>query len=1173
MPETPRRPTPSLSDLADWSWQEFERFAVGVLGAYYQQCGLALVPTPYSHDGGKDGEAIYVFGQPSENADPSDLALIVRLWVEVKQLQKGKVDLDRVSGHVVLATNQGVSKLILITNGVFTDRVKRELREYSAHSRLSLAFVEGSTLLSLYSSAQAIETDPTPPKHRSRSAKQRRSEIPVSAPAICSVHYTIDLYADEYALNDASLDLEAGDPLFVIVEVEAGEQPIPPDARMEVESVPELGELRLLWSSFCTPIMPGEHSRAVYVCYPRAGALIGSNAVVVSIVAASGALLSVHATGRVHVKQVSLVPTELVSHDPWVKELHGRLEMWMQHGGIMVLGLRAIGGVGKSHQMRVLRGRWLSAGPHEILLDGGVHSTVENVADRLLRAILHVPSSARDEEVDQALQSLCERGGLHPRAARSLRSGWKRLREDEAGRSALREPGEMLAALLTLASTQRPVVIAVEDAHKLGPSTLQLLLEILRLLRHTGRGNVLFAATSRPFYSHGPAAPAEGVVDPLEALFELLGAGLAELQPPSRGDAIGLLTSSVAGLAADLAGQIIDQVGTTPFALKEVLLLLEGDNRAIRRVDGRSEPFEIQNLEVFRLKLRPGELRHATRDRLVELRRLMGANAKLLDDFLVCGAVLGRTFPTAIALAGAGADALPSLCETLLFRWDVMRTWRRDGQLRGEFAHDLIRAAILDSVEQDGLQRLASRLDDTGLPGLPALTRARVAAHAGDPEKCGRIAEQSARDAESEDRLWDTFQAVLLQICVVDPDRFTRVLLKGDLVNLVALDESLRLIAVQPDAPPRAHHIRSVYNMLFRCMSLLSQIGVGIRHGAAPLLTELAMLAEELDDEIGRARLDYFRGRAEFSSDNFFGAARHHRAAERRLRRVDPSAPDRLTNLHRLFLCERQMGRLPRAYAYLERISTIHGGAPTASERARIITYRGYAELYHDLRQTLALWRQAFSVAASAGLQERMIDYHLGSAYVAVLLDERDAAMRDFIAVETRLQARDLESSRVRLFLNRGALHLAASRVAEARMDLEEALRIALKYGNLRRLWRVDANLATVFEAAGDENRAITYDLRSAAGWMVRTTHEERFGTRAPWLRQRHVLAPLNVALRARAGSDAHAAILERLPVNTRAEIYRLATLVEEGAGDTLPGNLGFHVKVVRGRLRALLTE
>jgi tetratricopeptide (TPR) repeat protein len=1158
----------SPTDLAEWDWKDFERFALGVLRDYYRQSGLELEPTPYVHERDKDGEAIYVFGHPVQGGSAPDLASVTRMWVEVKQIQKG-IDLDRVSGHVMLATNQRVTKLILVTNGVFADRVKRDLRAYSTFARLSLAFVEGAALLDLYSSLSGYR----PNVDRGRPHNWGHATKPASPPFACSVYFAASPH-EEQTLSAASLGLEPGDPLFVIIDVEAGESLVWGDIQLEVDTEPEVGDALPLWSSLCAPLVPGEQFREVYVCYPPAGAVIGPNAIRVSIASALDPLVTTHATGSAQVKTMNLAPVELASHRPGVKELHRILDTWLNEGGVTLLGLRAPGGVGKSHQMRALRARWLTTpatAPHEIFLDGGVHTQVEDFTDQVLRAVLQIPRSAPDPEVDRALEALCERCELHPRAAASLRSGWRRFQQGDTGPT-LKEPGEMLFALLTLASAERPVVIAVEDAHKLGPSTLQLLLEVLRLLRHGCRGKVLFVATSRPVAPHGTTLLVEGEADPLAALFDLLGAGLVELPSPSHGDAIALLTASVAGLRAELADLIVEQVGTTPFALKEVLLLLETE-RAIRRTGGGNEIFEIQDLAAFELKLRPGKLVNATRDRLMELRMSMGAAAGVLDDFLACGAVIGRTFPTSLALAGAGADALPSGSESLLFRWDVMRTWRREGRLVSEFAHDLIRAAVLDSLEHDRLQRLASCLDETGLPTLSPLTRARVAAHAGNHERCKLIAQESEQNAESGYRFWDAFQSVLLQLCVVDPDRFTRVLLQGELLNLVALDDGLRLIALQADGIHRSAQVRAVYDLLFRCISLLSRIGVNQARGAAPLLTEVAMLAEELDDDLGRARIEYFRGRAEFDSDNFFASAQHHHAAEVRLSETDPNGADRLVNLHRLFLCERQMGRLERANACLRHIEAVSGDRADAGVRARMITYRGYADLYHDLRQTQVLWKEALAVSSAAGLEDRIIDHRLGCAYVATLLDEASGALEHFADAEARLQTRDLESFRLRLFLNRGALHLASGHLAEARVDLEEAQRIAVKYGNFRRLWRVDANLATVFEASGDSERSLSYERRSMAGWKVRAAHEERFGERAPWLGQRHVLAPLNIALRARAGSEAHSALLEQLSNSARAEIHRLASLIENNTPDLLPGCLEHHFKVVRGRVRAVLTE
>jgi hypothetical protein len=76
----------------------------------------------------------------------------------------------------------------------------------------------------------------------------------------------------------------------------------------------------------------------------------------------------------------------------------------------------------------------------------------------------------------------------------------------------------------------------------------------------------------------------------------------------------------------------------------------------------------------------------------------------------------------------------------------------------------------------------------------------------------------------------------------------------------------------------------------------------------------------------------------------------------------------------------------------------------------------------------------------------------------------------------------------------------------------------------------------------------------------------------APWLRQRHVLPVLNLALRVSAKVSPKA-LLEAFSAEQQTEIKRLANLVQAGRTNELPNCLGWHCKPIAGNDRFILTE
>jgi tetratricopeptide (TPR) repeat protein len=335
------------------------------------------------------------------------------------------------------------------------------------------------------------------------------------------------------------------------------------------------------------------------------------------------------------------------------------------------------------------------------------------------------------------------------------------------------------------------------------------------------------------------------------------------------------------------------------------------------------------------------------------------------------------------------------------------------------------------------------------------------------------------------------------------------------------------------------------------------------------------MLAHELGDALGHARLEYFRGFSEFEQDDFSRAVRHHQAAEDLYTHNGYTGTPRTLNLQRLFLCARQRNDLREAEEVLRKMDSVAAASGRAgpAHHAQALNYRGYAHLYVDPARAMPLWRSAYETAREHGLREMAAKCLMSCGYLAVLLDDLEQADLDFLHADEEIRGLDGATLQIRLHLDRGILHMVRGRLGDARLELEEGSRQAVKYGIFRRMWRLDANLATLFEALGDPARTLVYDARSYAGWRVRAAREEPLGAAAPWLHQRHALPAVNTALRARQGSDAHERMIASLPTPQRREVERLADMMETAPPASMPGALHHHVKWVHNRLRGLVTE
>jgi len=1155
---------------AEKGWKHFEAFAREILRGFYLRFQLEIKDTPWSHDGGRDGEAAYIFAPARADGVADDLEIVVRLWVEVKLRKDKAVSLRDAGNHLVRAENQKVNKLVFVTNGTFAPETREQLDIYCVNRQLSCAFVDGPRLEEL------------------RLENLERSKSPTESPKpvfVRSLELLVRLSNDPSPRDlhpRGQVCSKAEAPVFLIIDVKVkGNYPT---LSLPVITTPaEVEDCLLYQSSFSLPLIDGERFRAVYAVWGRPSTTFSPADFGIVFEGVSEEVISRRLdTGQVMIGSSFLAHYALTSQERVAAPLRSALEHWYAVPGHAVYAIEASAGVGKSYVVQDLRRQWVGRRVREIWLDGGFHNSAWDVVAALaglLFPLASFSSSRRGEEVLK--QWLKDAGVVDPSLAQAVAR--KLTAGDGSAPLNWSACVGILATLLRHGSSQNPVVIVYEDMHKASPSAVLLMRALLGRIGYEGAGNTFVVLTTRPTDQvwqdsqsvvHDSASGTSTFGTPLDQLLaDLRQQGtVLEMERPGANQARALLAASLPEAEEQLLHAMIDQVGTTPFALKELIAYLA----AIEAIEKASTGgWHLVDSRALSRRPELNDLRHATEDRLTVLLRKWEIPYPWLDDFLLSGALLGRDFNAAQASVASEAPVskLPSAVLDLLFSADVAQPGAFNvgiDQLR--FTHDLIRVAFLKRRSYPTSMRLASRLLKLAPAEMPTLLRCRLARNAGDVEACSQMAENGYAKAREAAQYWEALQFRLLALWAVDAARASQLLDASRLVRFITIDPALEIGPTDTGVTPSRSQLIAI---LFDCLETVVNIGFGGGKVVEALMNEAAMLIRVGGAREPEARLNYYAGRFAFDVDDFRSSLERHVTVEETYSGLNEPRllTQRQDNLNRLFLCQRQLDLFDEAEATLELLEQFDRG-DTPEYTARMQAYRGYLDFYRDLSLVPQYWQRAAAIALKAGNRQRFAHHAIGRAYALLLLDQIPEAVKELSEVEKVLMSSSkLQGMRLRFNLDAGVLALVQEDFEEAEARLSDALNQGFQLDVFRRLWRIEANLATLYEVKGDLERCAFYDRRAIAGILVRARAELSLGRNAPWLHQRHVQPVLNLILRIRAGVPTPKALLDSFSVAQQTELNRIVDLVQEGRRMDLPNGLGWHCKSIAGRDRFIPTE
>lgn len=1091
------------------------------------------------------------------------------VWLEIDwRHQEGEVPEQSVAARILRALRSEIDKLLFLSPDDFGDDVRCQVHEFARRSRIPVSLLDGPSLVAL-AGPDAPDAAGTPTLREGGLGEITCHLSRYAAPALGP-------------LIDDTLDLEATQPLFAHFEWRG----CGPELDIRVQPPPDIATAAVWRREMQDDIvLPYDLHRRTLVVWLVPGTVVRPVDLNVTVATSAPNAPLLKGYGRCTVAPESLPATSLPSHSGTITEIEGRVDRWMADGSVDLLLVQAHAGVGKSHLVRRLRRRWLHSAANEVTFDGMCERTAVEILSAAIKHLFPLSPDALGPDDAGAVRAWLKAVGLPEHASARFAQVICRTHQFGDLHSDAHLFGQLLSVIFRQAAARAPLVVVFEDLHKVLPSALVLLEQVWRSLIAEKRGAILFLATSRPYSDAGVEADHLQWTDQYTRLLAGVRPDLYILPTPTRDDACMLLRRAVPSFESYHHDAIIDQVGTTPFALGEALLFLELTG-ALTRAHGRP-PYSVRAIDALTHAIETRELRCATEVRLRTLLTQTLVRWPWLDDFVALGACCGKAFPlmSCADLAGAPNHELRgALAE--LHRWDVLTVSTQQAGWVA-FSHDLVRRAAWDAVVPSIRDHAATRLYRMWRARAPEDHEqlARFAYHAGLTVACVEHADSFAAASRTQGRLRDVVGAHALAIRVIDPDTRPAPLLGNDRASSSILEDDLRV-------PPRAvlslpfdERWRRVLRYRLEILDALAEIGTGGSESTGRQLDEAEMLVEQIGTQAERAHFFYLRGRVEFARECVAASEPHHRRAEEIYSRVpiDECRHARIANLLRLVLCLRERDS-PEADVVMRQCWSLRERGSWAF-LAKFASRAGYLRLYNDWSYVVRRWRQASRIARTHRLAHGGATHSIGVAYIALLEGDLNTAEALLRQAEVETEDGDVDRLRTRVYLNLGNLWLLRGQPSRAIAYYQQAEQLGMFCGSARRLWRVEANLATAWELvadsqgnartdSGDARRHMwDYEARCLGNLQRRAVLEEEAGTIGCWLAHRSVLPLMNSGLRqAEPGSPGPGA-LALFSDRVRATVAHYVALTESGRATELPGLLGRHAKLIGARVRFIVTE
>lgn len=1172
----------SIEALQQAEWKEFERFTVDILKRYYKSFGLSFVRTVKSSggdvgsDGAHDGEGTVLFG--GERLDQrssvrssmvqSDLSVVITLWVEVKQRSGRNVSHHDVGGTIFRSSLEYVSKIIFVSNRGFTRQFTEDLERFAIRNGRQFGLIDGKTLIRIAEQVLSGESDK---KERKGHHLRSKSTQTINT----KLHLALDPALRCSELSPGKLECSLNEPIFVVAECRTDSLAQPIDRLgLDLEYV-GLGRPSITARSgnVQRAVGAGEHFRAVFTVFPAEPLELSLKSFKLRIIDHDGQALKTKVTRDrdTCIVHGTILPNWIPPSKTQIHQgLRTAIESWTKSGGNKSADVHAIAGAGKSHLIREIRPTWLALGAYEIFLDGGREQTANATALSLLSQVFPIPMDEVTSELSATLAEWLNGTGLTDDSAAALADHVCSQSEESNLPFNIPQLGHFLALILAKRSQIDPIIVVFEDLHKCLPSSIGLLRALRSSLTDLGGGRVFTLFSTREDSVWDDDAVRTEWRNSMERMRVSNDVPQLRLKAFNPEEALALIRKSIPTIEDHYAAAIIEQVGMTPFGLREALgFLLESK---ILEASNRNGVWRLTNPEALLRTIDSQRLHQATHYRLLGLKE---RHPEWVADFIDSGACLGYSFDIEACARNVQMTSRTAL-EKALAECRALEVIRFStlAPTQLQFDHDLIRRVLLEDMGPIRQRRLARGLVEilAGNPNDAML--GSLAYQAGLGDECWNHSLRQADSAGRAKRHMEAVHALGLALTVTDQNVVAKIFDVQEGRYRPSFDEAIAV--AEPcvrENLSRAHRERDTAELLLRYVEHLVAVGSGGTPSIDKALTEGEMLAERRKDHALRATLKMYHGRQEFNRDRPYQSLELHEAAESMFASLK-STPEirkrRSQNLVRLAIALRQTGQLEESRRELIRALRERRSSDW-SLATQVRANFGATFFYIDWSKTRHHWSRAVRIAELRHLPDRKVHSLIDVAHLDLLEDQNEMAVQKLEQALILSKDYGLENSELRCLLNLGCEAMMRGDPPQALDLLREADRLGFRHGLGRRLWRVRANMATAYFLLGDIQKSLTTD-KITLNSMPSLEGALSLDDPPSFSKTRLILALANIVLRA-SKSEVYQMILADIPDPILRVARELASDVINGRLDLLPGLRGRHCKELNGHRFFVITE
>jgi tetratricopeptide (TPR) repeat protein len=1172
----------SYEALQHAEWKHFERFTVDVLQRYYKRFGLSMVRTIKSAgsdiggDGAHDGEGTVLFGGENSNQGsfiaPSlvrrDLSVLITLWVEVKQRSRRNVNHHDVGGTIFRSSLEYVSKIIFVSNRGFTRQFIADLERFAIRNGRQFSLIDGKTLIQI--AEQVLNTGSNKSGHDERPLRPKSSQI-----INTKLLFALDPALRYSETSAGKLEHWLNEPVFVVANCHTDPSAQPFDfLSLDLEYVgPVKVTITARSGSKQAAVGAEDHFRAVFTVFASEPLELSLKSFNLRITDRDGRPLKTKITRSRDncVVHGTILPNWIPPSKTQIHEcIRKTIEGWGRSGGNQSADVHAIAGAGKSHLIREIRRTWLGLGAYEIFLDGGREQTANATALSLLSQVFPIPIDEVTTELSATLAEWLKRSGLTEDSATALARHVSSQSDETELPFNISQLGHFLALILAKRSQIDPVIVVFEDLHKCLPSAIALLRALRSSLTDLGWGRLFTLFSTREDSVWDDDAVRTEWRNSMERMRVSNDVPQFRLTAFSPKEALALIVESIPTIEEHYASAIIEQVGTTPFALREALgFLIE---TRILEPANRNGEWRLTNAEALLRTIDSQRLRQATHYRLLGLKE---RHPEWVADFIDSGACLGYSFDLDACARSIHITSQKALekalaeCRAL----EIMR-FSMVAPTQLQFDHDLIRRVLLEEMGPARQRRLARTLLETLAGSHNEAILASLAYQAGLGDDCWKHSVRQADAAGRAKRHMEAVHAIGLALTVTDQNVVSKIFNVPSGRYRPSFDEAIAVAEPCLRANlSRAERELETAELLLRYVEHLVAVGSGGSPSIDQALTEGEMLAERRKDLALRATLKTYHGRQEFNRDRPYKSLELHQAAEAMFASLEPT-PEigrrRSQNLVRLAIALRQTGQLEESRRELIQVLKKRQ-SPDWSLATQVRANFGATYFHLDWSETRRHWSRALRIAELRQLPDRKVHSLIDVANLDLLEDKNESAVRKLEYALVLSKDYGLENSELRCLLNLGCEALMRGDALQALDHLRQADRLGFRHGIGRRLWRVRANMATAYFVLGDIQKSLTTDKIMLASM---TPVEGQMSLDGPqsFSKTRMILALANVELRARS-CEHYKETLPDIPDTILRVAKEFASAVVNDRLDLLPGLRGRHCKKIGGKRFFVVTE